>query len=257
MSCAGEASALPAVVAAAGPALVDLHEDVDHNRSVVTLVSADLDDAVRRVASAAVAGIDLRDHRGAHPRIGALDVVPFVALDGSTPADAVAARDRFAAWAGEALELPCFLYGPERTLPEIRRRAWAGLAPDTGPHEPHTTAGACAVGARDVLVAYNLWLAEPNLATAKAIAAELRGPAVRALGLQVGAAVQVSLNLVDPARVGPADVYDAVNARTTIARAELVGLVPLSVLRAIDPGRWAQLDLAEDRTIEARVGASG
>jgi glutamate formiminotransferase len=257
VSCAGEESALPAIAAAAGAALLDLHQDGDHNRSVLTLAGADLDAAVQAVASAAVTGIDLRVHHGAHPRIGALDVVPFVALEGSTPSDALAARDRFAAWAGAALALPCFLYGPERTLPEVRRRAWGDLAPDTGPDAPHPTAGACAVGARDVLVAYNLWLAEPDLATAKAIAAGLRAPAVRALGLQVGAAVQVSLNLVDPARVGPADVYDAVRAQAAIARAELVGLVPRSVLQVVDPQRWAELDLSDDRTIEARLGSSG
>jgi glutamate formiminotransferase len=247
--------ALERVVAPAGSALLDLHTDADHNRSVLTLAGADVEATVRAVAAEAVAAIDLRTHEGAHPRIGALDVVPFVALEGSGPADALGARDRFADWAGAQLGLPCFLYGPERTLPEIRRGAWAELAPDTGPAVPHPTAGACAVGAREVLVAYNLWLAEPDLPRAKAIAAELRSPAVRALGLRVGTAVQVSLNLVDPARFGPADAYDAVAARARIARAELVGLVPRAVLAPIDEGRWEQLDVSADRTIEARLGS--
>src|SRR5690606_8929667 len=119
-----------------------------------------------------------------------------------------------------------FVYGPERSLPEVRRRAFVDLAPDAGPPTPHPTAGAVAVGARPVLVAYNLWLAEPDLELARRLARELRSPEVRALGLAVGEEVQVSMNLVAPERVGPADVYDRVAGSTRIARAELVGLAP-------------------------------
>ncbi|HEX9991540.1 MAG TPA: hypothetical protein VGB14_01295 [Acidimicrobiales bacterium] len=245
---------LAALAGAAGPHLLDLHADPDHHRAVLTLVG---EDAPRAVAREAVARIDLRGHAGAHPRIGAVDVVPFVPLGATPLADAVAARDRFAAWAAAALALPCFLYGPERSLPEVRRSAFAGLAPDTGPPRPHPTAGAAAVGARPVLVAYNLWLAEPDLAAARRLARALRGPAVRALGLAVGAHVQVSTNLVDPATVGPADVYDRVAAEVAVARAELVGLVPRAVLDAVPRRRWAALDLAEDRTVEARLAGAG
>ena len=144
----------------------------------------------------------------------------------------MAARDSFASWAGAELGLPCFLYGPERTLPEVRRGAFSVLSPDAGPSDPHPTAGACAVGARRPLVAYNLWLESAGLDVARAIARSLRGPAVRALGLPVGDSVQVSMNLVDPLVVGPADVYDQVAAIARIARAELVGLVPRAVLDA-------------------------
>src|SRR6202022_168904 len=108
------------IVTAAGQHLLDVHRDADHNRSVLTMAGPGLQDAVRRVAEAAVATLDLRTHTGAHPRIGVLDVVPFVPLLGSTMADALAARDQFAAWAAAALALPCFLYGPERTLPDVR-----------------------------------------------------------------------------------------------------------------------------------------
>lgn len=248
------AEVLDAMAAAAGPDLLDVHADPDHHRAVLTLLG---EDAPRAVARVAVDRIDLRGHAGAHPRIGAVDVVPFVPL-GATPfAAAVAARDRFAAWAAADLAVPCFLYGPERSLPEVRRSAFAGLLPDTGPSRPHPTAGAAAVGARTVLVAYNLWLAEPDLAAARRLARSLRGPAVRALGLAVGGDVQVSTNLVDPATVGPAEVFDRVAAEVTVARAELVGLVPRSVLDAVPRRRWAALDLAEDRTIEARVAAAG
>jgi glutamate formiminotransferase len=109
------------------------------------------------------------------------------------------------------------------------------------------------VGARPVLVAYNLWLSEPDLELAKHLAGLVRGPAVRALGLQVGDAVQVSMNLIDPGASGPADVYDVVAAHAAIERAELVGLVPRAVLHAAPEERWAQLDLSDDRTIEARL----
>ena len=237
-----------------GAELLDVHTDADHNRSVLTVVG---EEAARAVAAATVLRLDLRDHEGVHPRIGVLDVVPFVPLGRSTLADALAARDRFATWAADTLGVPCFVYGPERSLPDIRRHAWADLAPTTGPDRPHPTAGAVAVGARPLLVAYNVWLADPDLDLARSIARDLRGPGVRTLGLAVGDEVQVSMNLVDPSVVGPADVYDAVAARAAIARAELVGLVPDAVLAAIDPGRWAQLDLGADRTIEARVATRG
>jgi len=245
---------LEVVVRAAGRELLDLHTDPDHNRSVLTVVEVP---AARAVVLAATLALDVGEHEGAHPRLGVADVVPFVPLGSSTMADAVAARDGLAQWVGDELGVPCFVYGPERSLPEIRRRAFVDLAPDTGPERPHPSAGACCVGARPPLVAYNLWLAEPDLAAARSIAADLRSPAVRALGLAVGADVQVSMNLVDPLSVGPADVYDAVAARTGIARAELVGLIPGAVLERIDPARWSVLDVSEDRTIEHRLTAHG
>lgn len=246
-----DAAVLDALARAAGTDLLDLHADGHHHRAVLTLVG---EAAPRRVAAVAVARIDLRDHEGAHPRLGAVDVVPFVALEGSTPADACAARERFCTWAADELALPCFCYGDGApTLPEVRRRAFRGLEPDTGPPEPHPTAGAVAVGCRPPLVAYNVWLAEPDLERARAVAAAVRGHGIRALGLAVGERVQVSMNLVDPSRVGPAVAYDRVAALVAPAGAELVGLVPRGVLDAVAPQRWSELDLAEDRTIEARL----
>lgn len=246
-------AAIDAIAGVAGADLLDVHTDADHHRSVLTLVG---EDAPRAVAAEAVARLDLRSHAGAHPRIGVVDVVPFVALEGSTPTDALAARERFLAWAGAELALPGFRYGPERTLPEVRRGAFDAFGPDAGPPHPHPTAGAVAVGVRPVLVAYNVWLARPDLAAAKAIAREVRGPAVRALGLQVGAEVQVSVNLIDPATVGPAELTDAVAARAPVGRCELVGLVPRAVLEAVPSERWGSLDLDPSRTIEARLGAA-
>lgn len=239
-----------AIAATAGDDLLDVHSDADHNRSVLTLVGTD---APRAVARAAVGALDLRTHSGVHPRIGVVDVVPFVPLVGSDMADAIAARDEFAAWIADELQVPAFLYGPERSLPEVRRGAFGDLRPDRGPDAPHPTAGAVAVGARPVLLAWNLWLADGDLATARAIAAEIRGPDVRSLGLQVGEQVQVSMNLIAPLRTGPAGVWDRVAAMAPIARAELVGLVTGEVLRSVPAERWAELDLGPDRTVESRL----
>jgi glutamate formiminotransferase len=260
------------IARAGGGFLLDLHVDGDHHRAVLTLggPGPGLEEAVRAVARTSVQHIDLRRHEGVHPRLGVLDVVPFVPLGpGGSPvgpgADltpAIEARDRFAAWAGEELGLPCFCYGPERTLPEVRREAFGRLSPDTGPADPHPRAGACAVGARSALVAYNLWLTTPDAAVARAVAAAVRGPAVRALGLAVAGVTQVSCNLVDPFVVGPAQVYDTVarlvrEAGTEVARAELVGLAPGTVLDTVSEERWRVLDLDPQRTVEARLATPG
>ena len=241
---------IDAIAAAAGRCLLDVHADRHHNRAVLTMAGTGVEDAARAVAVEAVRRIDLRLHVGVHPRIGAVDVVPFVPLAGSTMADAVGARDRFAAWAGVELAVPCFLYGPERALPDVRRRAFTGLAPDTGPPVSHPTAGATCVGARPVLVAYNVWLADGiDVATARVVARAVRGPALRALGLDVGGRAQVSTNLVDPLRLGPAQAFDAIAALAPVAGAELVGLVPRAVLDAIPPTRWAELGLDPARAL--------
>ena len=246
-----------AIGATAGPTLLDVHSDAHHHRSVLTLAGPDVEVAARAVAREAVRLIDLRAHQGVHPRLGAVDVVPFVPLAGSSMDEAVAARDRFARWAAEELAVPCFLYGDERTLPEVRRGAFGGLAPDVGPAQPHPTAGAVAVGARPVLVAYNLWLASADVEVARAIARGLRSEHVRALGLDVGGHAQVSCNLVNPLVVGPGAVYDAVAASTAVARAEMVGLVPAAVAAAIPADRWAEVDVDPSRTIEARLEQAG
>lgn len=245
-----------AIAEAADGLVLDVHTDEHHHRSVLTLAGRgpDVEAAAQAVAQEAVARIDLRSHTGVHPRFGAVDVVPFVPLGDD---DAVTARDAFAYWAADELGLPCFLYGPERSLPEVRRRAFVDLAPDTGPIEPHPTAGASAVGARPVLVAYNLWLADVDVETARAIARALRNEHVRALGLEVGGVAQVSCNLIAPRVVGPGAVYDAVARTAAVARAEVVGLVPSEVVAAAPRHRWAELDLDPSRTIEARLEQAG
>lgn len=253
------------LAAACGRVLLDLHSDPHHHRSVFTLCGPD--DAVARAARsltlAVVDRVDVSSHKGVHPRIGALDVVPFVSLGvagaelvDATDRPAMRARDQFAEWAGGEVGLPCFLYGPERSLPELRRSAWRDLQPDFGPHVPHPTAGAAALGARRILVAYNMWV-ECDLEFARRLAGELRGPHVRTLALPVGREVQVSCNLIDPWIVGPGTVFDAVASRVAISRSELVGLVPRGVLNAEPTRRWEELDLDPSRTIEARLQLAG
>ncbi len=246
---------------AAGACLLDVHSDCHHHRSVLTLAGRrdPVQVGVRDLARAAVRLLDLREHTGAHPRFGVLDVVPWVALDGWPLRDqdegegARKARDAFAQWASTELDLPVFLYGPERSLPELRRGAWRTLRPDLGPAAPHPTAGAVAVGCRPLMVAYNLWLARADLTRAKAVATAVRSAAVRALAFSLGDRVQVSCNLLRPLVVGPATIWDEVAQLSPIARAELVGLVPQAVLERTPEERWGQLDLALDRTIEARL----
>jgi glutamate formiminotransferase len=263
-----DAAVLDALGDAAGTCLLDRHADGAYNRAVFTLAGPTVEEAARRLASVAVERLDLRRQSGAHPRLGVVDVVPFVPLGpGGAPAaqdadltEALEARDRFAHWAAEELGLPCFFYGPERSLPEIRRRAFSGLDPDTGPPRPHPSAGACCVGARPALVAYNLILGTDDLAVGKAVAAEVRGPELRALGLAGAGSVQVSCNLVAPWHLGPADAHRAVaeaagRRGVVVTGAELVGLLPAAVLQAVPQERWAELDLSPERTVEARLGS--
>jgi glutamate formiminotransferase len=169
---------------------------------------------------------------------------------------------------GSELGVPCFLYGPERSLPVVRRGAFTDFAPDTGPDRPHPTAGATAVGARGVLIAYNVWITaaspvgpdgEEVVAVARGLATRMRRPGLRTLGLAVGGGAQVSCNVVDPDRVTLVEVYDAVAAGAAehacrVVRGELVGLLPDAALMAVPERRWAELGLREEDTIEYRMG---
>jgi glutamate formiminotransferase len=274
-------SVIDEVSRAGGRAVLDVHSDPEHHRSVLTLAGPldAVEAAAREVVTSAVHRIDLGSHVGAHPRLGVADVVPFVPLPGSgvrstpevsgegrTRTDVLEARDRFAEWAGSVLTLPCFYYGPERSLPDVRRLAFHPLEPDTGPSAPHPTAGASAVGARDLLVAYNVWISPPHdaegpaardraLSVARALAGEMRGPSLRTLGLPVGPGAQVSFNLLDPVSTDLAGLYDAAATGAAargcpVLRAELVGLAPEALLLRVPRHRWSELDLDGDRTIE-------
>lgn len=264
-------AALSELSASAGPVFVDLHRDPHHHRAVLTLAGApdDVTAAARSLATTTVERLDLRAHDGVHPRLGVLDVVPFVPYEPghAAPDDLTAAaahRDDFARWLADTLDVPSFLYGPlaggrNRTLPDIRRHAFAsngGLSPDFGPARPDPRSGATAVGARRVLVAYNVWVS--SIEVARLIAPRVRGPQVRALALVVGKRAQVSCNLIEPDAFGPARLYDAVAALAaeaggTVEGAELVGLLPELVLAAVPAARWPELGLSAEATVESRL----
>lgn len=246
-----------------GESLRDLHADSFHNRSVFTLINdpEPLIHDVRALIAASFDTLDLRTHEGVHPRFGVVDVVPFVALDPENPSRAVDLRDATARWIGETFEVPVFLYGPLdgaiRTLPEVRNHAFGALSPDFGPATPSPKLGAVALGARPILVAWNIWLAGVSRDETRAIAKSIRRSEVRSLAFRAGEYTQVSCNLIDPMVAGPSSVYDEVAALLPnggeIVRAELVGLVPQAVLDAEERSRWEQLGLSENQTIEGRL----
>lgn len=255
-----DAERLAALDRVCRPRLLDRHSDCDHHRSVFTLAG---EAAVRDLTRESFQRLDIREHHGVHPRLGVVDVVPFVPLAGTTMSEARRARDDYAHWASSTFDVPVFVYGPadshERQLPDIRRSAFRELTPDFGPPSPHPTAGAICVGVRDVLVAYNVWLDDGvSMDAARSIARDVRGDGIRTLALRVGARLQISTNLIEPRRMGPMEAFDriAAIADTHGARAshgELVGLLPADVLERIPVARREQLDVDDSRTIEARL----
>ncbi len=243
------ASIVAAIERALGQSVLDRHLDPDHHRSVITFVGAP-----EAVFAAAIAGIaqaveclDLSHHQGVHPRIGVVDVVPFIPVRGVTMADCVALAHQVGQHVSVRYGLPVFCYGEAarqaayRDLAAIRRAVRTAPtfpAPDFGPPRLHPTAGAVAIGARDYLIAFNVELETDVLDIARSIAQKLRAaqgglPGVKALGLRLASrgTVQVSFNLTDVRRTRPADVFHAVMAAAKchgvqVGRPELVGLVP-------------------------------
>ncbi len=251
-------------VARPGLRVMDVHVDADHNRSVLSVAGDPwaLQDAMVDLAAAAMDRIDIRRVRGVHPRVGALDVVPVVALHPDEMVFACDLATGIAQRIGTELALPVFRYGeiasnPARTRPHdfreggiegLEHRVDEGLlVPDDGPTRLHATAGAVLVGARDPLIALNVWLPDATLEEARAIAARVREsgggpPGLRALGLylQEAGAAQVSMNLEDFRRTPPAVAVAAVRReaeRLGVAAgdSELVGLIPRDALRGPSP----------------------
>jgi glutamate formiminotransferase len=272
----------PEVVAAIGDAfaghvaLLDVHTDPDHNRSVFTLAGRTddlLESLVAGIASA-VELVDLREHAGAHPRVGAADVVPVVPLTPDAIDRAADAARTLAARIGSELGLPVFLYGEigagrrpaffrRSGLDELRRRVESGeLAPDHGPRRIEPRAGAVLVGARHALIAYNLELATADVEIAHAIARAVREssgglPGVEAIGLLLPSSgrIQVSMNVVDVERAPLHDVVERVRAEALargveIAGGELVGLVPERVWTAAEAAGVELPGVDESRVLE-------
>jgi len=248
---------ISAIAVSADTSLCDVHIDPIHNRSVLTLVGEDVLEAVKRVTKAAVDLIDITTHTGLHPRFGAADVIPFIPFTpGSIAKEDLAAakgyRDDFIRWAGRTLGLPCISYGPERSLPEVRKLLKNSASQMTG----HKTAGITSVGARQLLLAYNLYIGKGDGQRAVAGANEIRSSSVRSLGFCLNGEEQVSCNLIDLENSGPLDVYNELSQSYDVQKTELVGLIPLGLLQTIDRNCWEKLDLSYEKTVEYRLSLS-
>lgn len=262
--------------------LLDHSADPSHNRAVFTLAGSReaVVDALLRFVEVAVARIDLRTHRGAHPRLGVVDVVPFVPLEGERLADCVDLSHRFASIVAGRFGLPVFLYEASasaphrRRLEDVRRGEVEGLAgrlsspawqPDYGPPVPHPTAGALITGARMPLIAFNVDLQSEDVTIARRIARVIRERdgglrCVKALGLAIPhrGRVQVSMNLTDYTTTGVQTVFDAISAEArrlgvAVAESELIGLIPAGALEGTSADRLKLTGFTESRILERRI----
>ncbi len=259
-----------AVKAAPGVVLLDRTSDRDHNRSVLTFLGdgEPLVAAMTALVGAALAAIDLRTHRGAHPRLGAVDVIPFVPVRGATPAECVALAKELGETLADRFALPVYLYedaasSPERqNLANIRKGEFEGLAkkmeeaswkPDFGPSAPHPSGGAVVVGARAPLIAYNINLATSDLAVADRIAKAIRHLSggyrfVKAMGVKLEARgqVQISINMTNFEKTPLHRVFETVRSEAerhgvAVVGSEIVGLVPQAALLAA-AGHYLRLE---------------
>lgn len=264
-----------------GARLLDVQADQSHNRCVITFVGD-----LRAVAGAALAAarraverIDMRTHRGEHPRLGAVDVIPFVPISGVTMAECVGAAKDLGRQVWEALRVPVYYYAEaatrseRRRLPDIRKGEYEGLAakmadpqwaPDVGEPKPHPTAGAIVVGARRPLIAYNVNLATDDIEVAKKIAKVVRESsgglvAVQAMGVtSEGGRAQVSMNLLDYAKTPVHQAFELVRAEAArygveIAESEVVGLIPLDAVADAVRFYLRLTDFRREQILEAKL----
>lgn len=243
----------------AGVRVLDYSSDASHNRSVLTLAgdAGSLKAGILALFAAATEAIDLRSHQGEHPRLGAVDVVPFVPIEGVTMSDCVALAKEVGAAVAEQFHVPVYLYEEasenplRKNLEDIRRGEFEGLAakmrqpawaPDYGPSSPHPSAGASVIGARMPLIAYNINLNTDRLDVAKKIAAAIRQSSggfrhVKAMGVRVEDRnlAQVSMNLTNYEKTPIFRVFETVKREAArygvaILESEIVGLVPSAAL---------------------------
>ena len=270
---AGSVRAVP------GARVLGLHSDPDHNRSVLTFAGegdAVLNAAVA-LAETCCAEIDLASQAGEHPRMGSLDVLPFVPLEGATLEDAARLARRAGERLGE-LGLTVYLYEAAATAPhrrnlaDVRRGGYEGLAarledplwqPDYGPAELDPHRGAVAVGARPFLIAFNAYLDTDDVEVARAVARRVRErdgglPGVKALGLPVGGKAQVSMNLTDLQKTSIPTALEAVRAAAaehgaSVESTELVGLAPMEAILEVARYYLKLRELEEKHIIEAAL----
>jgi len=271
------------ISSAPGIKILDVEMDADHNRSVVTFVGnkQSVQEGAFRGARAAIELIDLTKHKGEHPRMGALDVLPFVPLQGVTIDDCVEIANAVGARLARQLKVPVFLYEaaakrPERrNLENVRKGQFEGLRdsiriddskyPDFGPRHVHPTGGAIAVGARMPLIAFNMNLKSTDLAAAKEIAKKIRTsggglPHLKALGFELKekGMVQVSMNLTDYTVTPISKVFDLVRSEAQergieVAEGEIIGLIPLDAVCDIT-ARFLKLEqFSSGQILERRI----
>jgi len=269
-----------------GVVLLSVESDKDHNRTVITFAGppGPVAEAAVRCAAEAKARIDLTRHEGAHPRMGACDVIPFVPLSGATMEDCVALARRVGERVARELEIPTYLYGeaaarPERRiLANVRKGQFEGMRdavgtdpardPDFGPRAVHPTAGATAVGARFFLIAYNVNLKSDDVALAKEIAKKVREkdggmPGVQCMGffLEEKRCAQVSMNLLDYRKTSPQAVFDAVRRIAAergveVLESEMIGLLPRDAVDACFKEATLCANFTPDAVIETRIEKS-
>ena len=270
-----------AVAMAAGVQLLDRTSDASHNRSVLTMAgeAEAVTTALEHAIEVAIRDIDMERHTGEHPRIGAVDVVPFVPLGETTMDDAIGLARRFGARVAERFEVPVYLYARAATRPDrirladVRRGGYEGLRdeighpgrePDFGPARTHLRAGAMAVGARPFLVAWNINLESADVELAKRIARRVRESggglaAVQANGFMIEelGCSQVSMNLLDVATTPMWRVWEEVRAMAAddgvrLRESELIGLAPLAAFTDVAD----HADADPDATVEQRFAAA-
>jgi len=252
-------AAVAAMKGVPGLRVLDVQSDKDHNRSVLTLVGdeASLKSGLLALFEVATSRIDLRTHQGEHPRVGAVDVVPFIPIEGASMKDCVALAREVGEAVAERFRVPVFLYEEaasaphRRNLEDVRRGQFEGLAvrmrdplwkPDFGPAEPHPSAGAVVVGARMPLIAYNINLGTSDVEVARRIAKAIRQSSggyrfVKAMGvmLEERNLAQVSINMTDYKRTPLHRVFETVRSEAarygvSVVGSEIVGLVPSEAL---------------------------
>ena len=277
--------AILAAIRSAGAEVLDWSADADHNRSVVTLIGSPsvVERATLAAARVAYERIDMRRHEGVHPRIGALDVLPFIPLAGTSLDAARGCAHRVGhAIAGE-FGVPVYFYGqasdpPGRRLAELRRGGFETLAagwpperrPDLLPEGwshpgAHPTAGATCVGVRPVLLAWNVFVEGISLRDAAGIAARIREsgggfPGLRALALELTGqeALQISMNLEDSRLVSPMDVFETIEMLVAehggrVASTEVIGMLPDELLLSAAASRLRLRDAGVDRILSRRI----
>ena len=269
-----------------GARLLDYSSDASHNRSVISLAgdAVALKGAVVALFEAAIARIDLRTHTGEHPRLGAVDVVPFVPIEGVTMEECVTLARDTARTVAQRFNVPVYLYEEaasnplRKNLEDIRRGEFEGLAakmatdgwaPDFGPSNPHASAGASVIGARMPLIAYNINLNTDRLDIAKKIAASVRFSSggfryVKAMGVTLAdrGIVQVSMNLTNVEKTPILRVFEAVKREAerhgvTVIESEIVGLVPSAALVDVALSALQLTQFKKNQILEARLREGG